>query len=274
MHIGAELFTNEIKKNKIAVFDSGLGGLSVLRELVMLMPNEDYLYFGDSLNAPYGMKTVDELKILCRKNLEMLLQNGAKCIVIACNTATEAAAEYLRAEFPDIPIIGIEPAVKPAAMQGMNHKILVMATPVTINGGKLHRQIEKYKDRADFYLLESPDIVRFVESGIYDGHENEELKLYLKNLLKPYTCGENKIDSIVLGCTHFPFVKENIKAVFPYETKIFDGAEGTARQTQNKLIENGLRAQEDKKFNIDILNSDKNKIDLCKQIIANFNIDR
>ena len=270
MNIVDKSFTNEIKNNNIAVFDSGLGGLSVLRELVMLMPNEDYLYFGDSMNAPYGTKTVDELKLLCKKNVEMLIENGAKCIVIACNTATAAAAEYLREEFHDIPIIGIEPAVKPAAMSGIHNKVLVMATPVTIKGGKLHRQIEKYKDRAEFYLLESPDIVGFVESGVYDGCENQELRDYLNELLRPYTCGNKKIDSIVLGCTHFPFVKENIKAVFPYETKLFDGAEGTARQTCNILIEKGLRSEEDKDFSIRVINSERSKIELCKHMIRNF----
>ncbi len=270
MNIGDKCFIKEIKKGNIAVFDSGLGGLSVLRELVMLMPNEDYLYFGDSLNAPYGMKTVEELKLLCEKNVGMLIDNGAKCIVIACNTATAAAADYLRKRFSDIPIIGIEPAVKPAAMSGINNKVLVMATPVTIKGGKLHRQIEKYNDRAEFYLLESPDIVGFVESGVYDGCENQELRSYLSELLKPYTCGAKKIDSIVLGCTHFPFVKENIKSVFPYKIKIFDGAEGTARQTCNILREKGLKSEEKKQFTIRILNSDRTKIELCKQMIRGF----
>ena len=223
----------------IAVFDSGLGGISVLRVLHRLLPAEDFLYFGDSANAPYGTKTQAELIARCQAIVENLLARGAKCIVVACNTATSAAVPFLRRQYPQIPIVGMEPAVKPAALSGAHPRVLVMATPVTVRGERLHHLVQMFDETADIHLLEAPEIVRFVESGQSDAQPTEALRAYLRDLLQPYLPGSGaasqKLDAIVLGCTHFPFVQNCIRETFPYEVTIFDGAEGTARQTKRRL---------------------------------------
>ena len=175
------------KEDPIAIMDSGLGGISVLRQMKKVMPLEDYLYFGDSVHAPYGERPPEEIIALCEENTEMLLEQGAKCIVIACNTATSAAAEVLRSRYPEIPVIGMEPAVKPAAKSGGHPKVLVLATPITIRGDRLHHLVENFDGEADFTLLEAPGIVRFVEAGICDANPEEPLMEYLRELLSPYS---------------------------------------------------------------------------------------
>ena len=134
------------KKMPIGFFDSGVGGISVLKEAVKLMPNEHYIYFGDSKNAPYGIKEVEEVKALTYKAVEFLIEKGAKAIVIACNTATSAAVRALRITYPNIPIIGIEPAVKPAVKLGRKGPVIIMATPMTLKEKKLKVLMDKYKD--------------------------------------------------------------------------------------------------------------------------------
>ena len=136
----------ENRKKPIGFFDSGVGGISVLREAVKLMPNENFIYFGDSLNAPYGTKPIEEVQALSVKNAEMLIEKGVKAIVIACNTATSVAAEILRDKYPDIPVVGVEPALKPALMYKENPKVLVMATDVTLRERKFNTLLEKYRN--------------------------------------------------------------------------------------------------------------------------------
>ena len=137
------------KENPIAVFDSGVGGISVLRQLVRIMPNENYIYYGDSLHAPYGTKTLEEVqRLTCEKAAE-LFQQGAKGLVVACNTATSAAVRMLREKYPEIPIVGIEPAVKPAATFMEHPRVLVLATPMTIRNEKLKHLMERYQDQAE-----------------------------------------------------------------------------------------------------------------------------
>ena len=140
----------------IGFFDSGVGGLSVLREAVKLMPNEHYVYFGDSKNAPYGVKKVEEIKDLTYKAVEFLIEKGAKAIVVACNTATSAAVASLRVTYPSIPIIGIEPAVKPAVELNRPGAIIIMATPVTLKEKKFKNLIAKYGDKAEVVSMPSP----------------------------------------------------------------------------------------------------------------------
>lgn len=232
------------KSGYVAVFDSGLGGLSVLHALKKCMPGERYLYFGDSIHAPYGEKEPKEILRLCVANVERLLSQGAKCIVVACNTATSAAVPYLRTCWSDLPIIGMEPAVKPAAKSDAHPRVLVMATPVTIHGNRLHQLVQNYDAEAEFILLEAPEIVRFVEHGATDRHPTEALKRYLHELLADYcsaASGENRpVDAVVLGCTHFPFVRGLIQQTFDHDVGIFDGTEGTAMQTRRRLLETGL----------------------------------
>ena len=166
------------KKNMpIGFFDSGVGGLSVLKEAIKLMPNENYIYFGDSKNAPYGVKTVNEVKELTYKAVEFLLDKGAKAIVIACNTATSAAVAELRKSYPNIPLVGIEPAVKPAVQLKTGKSIIIMATPMTIKEKKFNNLISRFKADADIRPMPCAGLVEFIEAGkLHD----DELKEYLK----------------------------------------------------------------------------------------------
>ena len=190
----------------IGVFDSGVGGISVLRELVRLMPGEDYIYFGDSIHAPYGTKKLEEVRELTIHNVELLLANGAKSIVVACNTATSAAVAVLRKMYPDVPLVGIEPAIKPAVMNKPDSNIIVMATPMTLKQEKFQKLMAKYDDMGNIIPLPCPGLMEFVERGDLEG---EDLRTYIINLF--HDIDTDNIDSIVLGCTHYPFAKKMIQ---------------------------------------------------------------
>ena len=221
------------KEDFIAVFDSGVGGISVLKELIKLMPGENYLYFGDSANAPYGKKTTEEVRLLTLKNAEMLLNRGAKALVVACNTATSAAIDLLREKFPHRIILGIEPALKPAITQFSTGNIGIMATQVTLREEKLQRLIDRF-DTARVERIAAPGLVELIEQGKADAQETEAL---LRDLLAPYV---DKLDGLVLGCTHYPFVKDTISKILGENTLLFDGGEGTARQARRCLAQAGL----------------------------------
>ncbi len=249
--------------NPIGVFDSGVGGISVLAELTEVLPNEDFLYFGDSKNAPYGTKTSEDVLNLSEVCTKKLIDMGAKAIVIACNTATSAAAEYLRNNYKELPIIGIEPAVKPAAEFKENSKILVMATPMTLKKEKFKNLAELFSVDDKIIPLPCPGLVELIEQGKTSG---AEIDAFLKNILAPYF--EEKIDSVVLGCTHYPFVKEAIKSAFPYEIAVFDGGFGTANHTKRRLLEMGLLADMQKIGKVTFFNSLESveETELCKKL--------
>lgn len=216
------------KEDFIGVFDSGVGGISVLKELIALMPGENYLYFGDSANAPYGRKTTEQVRLLTVKNAEMLINRGAKALVVACNTATSAAIDVLRENFPDTIILGIEPALKPAITQFPAGTIGIMATQVTLREEKLRRLIDRF-DTARVERIAAPGLVELIEQGKADSRETEAL---LRQILAPYA---GKLDALVLGCTHYPLVKDTISKILGEETLLFDGGAGTARQTKRLL---------------------------------------
>ena len=167
------------KEQPVAVFDSGMGGISVLRELVKIMPNEDFIYYGDSANAPYGTKSLEEVRTLTCQHARDLFESGAKGLVVACNTATSAAVRVLREKYPYIPIVGIEPAVKPAVKSAEHPIVLVMATPMTIKEQKFQKLMERYKGEAEIIPLPCPGLMNFVERGDLDG---EDLRQYLQEL--------------------------------------------------------------------------------------------
>ena len=219
----------EKQQSPIGVFDSGMGGISVLKELYRIMPNEDYIYYGDSKHAPYGTKTLEEVRVLSFANTEHLLEQGAKALVVACNTATSAAVRLLRKKYPFLPIVGIEPALKPAAMQPGHPRVLVMATPMTIREEKFQNLLKKYDKNADVIGLPCPGLMEFVEAG---DTESGELHAFLEELLSPYL---HQIDSIVLGCTHYPFVRPMIQELAGERVRIYDGGNGTAREMRRRL---------------------------------------
>ena len=220
-------------KDPIGVFDSGVGGISVLRELVKLMPEENYLYYGDSANAPYGTRSTEEVRALTLEVADMLLARGAKALVVACNTATAAAIEHLRKAHPDTIIIGIEPALKPATDRYPTGRIGIMATQVTLQEEKLAHQLERFPE-AKVVRIPAPGLVELIESGVTEGEQVEAL---LRKILAPYV---GKLDALVLGCTHYPFAATAIRNVLGADTVLLDGGEGTARQTKRCLEAAGL----------------------------------
>ena len=203
------------RTSPIGFFDSGLGGISVLRGALELLPGEDYLYFGDSLHAPYGVRPLEEVRQLSREGVGHLLEQGAKAIVLACNTATSAAAARLRDEYPQVPIIGTEPALKPAVERHPGGRILVMATPMTLKEQKFFDLWEQFRDQAEIIPVPCRGLMEFVEQGILRG---EELERFLLEKLDPFT--KVPVDAVVLGCTHYPLLMNSIVKNVPDGVRI------------------------------------------------------
>lgn len=225
------------KNAPIGMFDSGVGGISVLREAMRLMPNERFIFFGDTLHAPYGTKTKEEVLQLSRNVAEKLMGMGVKAIVIACNTATSAAARELREQYT-LPIIGMEPALKPAAMLHKDGYILSLATPGTIQGDKYRQLLARYGEGV--VSLPCPGMMEFVEKGETD---TPALHEFLAMLFAPYR--EKMPEAVVLGCTHYVFLKNAIQQYFP-GVPLIDGNGGTVRQLKHMLQENDLLSTQEK----------------------------
>jgi glutamate racemase len=234
----------------IGFFDSGVGGISVLREAVKLLPKEDFVYFGDSGNAPYGTRSVDEVRKLTFDAVDFLLGKNVKAVVVACNTATSAAIEDLRREYAEMPIIGIEPALKPAVEFGRQGKILIMATPMTLAEKKFSSLMKRYEEEAEIQPLPCPGLVELIESGVTDGPLVED---YLRRKLEPFT--EAGVAAVVLGCTHYPFIKGTLKKVLKEGTPIIDGSIGTAMQLKRELSRCGLLNRRNNRQKVEIFNS-------------------
>lgn len=249
----------------IGFFDSGVGGLSVMKEAIKVMPNENYIYFGDSKNAPYGVKSVKEVRDLTFSAVEFLLNKGVKGIAIACNTATSAAVAELRRVYPEVPLVGIEPALKPAVELNKDGNILIMATPMTLKESKFNRLMEKYKNRSKIIPVPCAGLMEYIEQGILEG---EELERYLFQKITTYNNDED-IASIVLGCTHYPFVKNTLLKVVGENVYIIDGGYGTAKELKRRLNEKNLLTNSSKKGTIQIFNSSEKKecIDLSKRLL-------
>ena len=222
------------KSDYIAVFDSGVGGISVLRQLRAQMPNERFLYFGDSANAPYGTRTAQEIRRLVMAVSTDLMGRGCKALVVACNTATAAAIDLLRQTWPDRIIVGIEPALKPAAEHFPGGCVGVLATPVTLREEKFQHLTQLCRDKCQIVQIPAPGLVELVEQGKAVSPEAEEL---LRPLLEPL---KGKLQALVLGCTHYPFAARSIRAILGDSVALLDGGEGTARETRRRLEQAGL----------------------------------
>lgn len=234
----------------IAVFDSGLGGISVLKELIGVLPNENFIYFGDTANAPYGVRTTDEVRALTLSVYERLRGEGIKAFVIACNTATSAAASFLRMKYPDDIIVGVEPALKPAVLSGEHPTVAVLATPLTLREEKFANLLGRYSERARVIPFACPGLVEFVERGEVTG---DALHAFLSELLAPLKV--EGLDAVVLGCTHYPFVKKEIKSILGSDVLVFDGSAGTARETRRRLEERGLLRDEKLRGDVTFMDS-------------------
>ena len=223
------------KNSYIAVFDSGVGGISVLRELRRLCPGERFYYFGDSANAPYGRKTTQEVRALTlAAGKKLLIDRDCKALVVACNTATAAAITDLRAAYPDRFIVGIEPALKLACDRHPGGTVGIMATDVTLREQKLAALMERVKRDCTVLRVQAPGVVELVEAGKADTGEAVEL---MERLLGPY---RGKLNALVLGCTHYPFMKKAMAEVLGGGVELLDGGAGTARETRRRLLEAGL----------------------------------
>lgn len=223
-----------MNNNPIGVFDSGIGGLTVLKKIKEILPNEKYIYYADTDNVPYGTKPKEEVKKYINQAVEFLISKNVKAIVIACNTATSIAAKELRGKYT-IPIIGIEPAAKPAVENRGDKKVLIMATPTTIKEEKLTYLLKNLNANEYVDLIAMPKLVEFAENKEFSSND---VKLYIQDQLKEYNL-EN-YSELVLGCTHFPFFKETLAKIFPKETQIIDGSTGVAKRLKNVLKENNL----------------------------------
>lgn len=225
---------NQEYNNYIGVYDSGVGGITVLKKLREYLPAEDYLYYGDSANAPYGDKSKDEIIALADVAVGHLINGGVKAVVVACNTATSAAIDFLRSKYKSMLIIGVEPALKPAIFQKDHGRILVMATKTTLRLEKFHKLEEKYvsrKDMQNVIILPCPGLVDEIEKG---NLHSKEITVLLQKYLAPY---KEKINTVVLGCTHYPFLTREIQAILG-NVNFFDSSDGTARELKRRLIEN------------------------------------
>lgn len=253
------------KQDPVGIFDSGVGGISVVREIVRILPSENLYVFGDSQNAPYGSRTLEEVRSLTLSHVEtMICEKSVKAVVVACNTATSAAIASLRERYQEIPMIGIEPALKPAAMLKHHGKVLVLATEMTIREEKYHELAKRFSDQAELIPLPAPQIVTLVEEGKQD---SKEMDAYLADLFEPYR--RYGIDAVVLGCTHFPFARNAIRRYWGERVRIFDGAEGTARELKRRLTENDLRNPSEGRGKIVLENSGgREKIRLSERLLG------
>lgn len=238
----------------VGLFDSGVGGISVLKQAIKLMPNEDFVYYGDSKNAPYGTKEVGEVRKLSFRAMDFLIDKNVKAVVVACNTATSAAIDDIRKQYKKLPVIGIEPALKPAVELKRKGRILIMATPMTLSEAKFNRQMIKFKNQADIEPLPCAGLVELIESGVFEGESVEE---YLYEKLNKYL--KEDIAAIVLGCTHYPFIKKELVKLTGGKVAILDGSLGTAKQLKRQLEKRGLSNDLNRKGNIEIYNSSDQK---------------
>jgi glutamate racemase len=254
------------KSLPIAVFDSGIGGVSVLKELVSTLPNENFIYFGDTANAPYGVKSAEKVREFTLSIYERLKGNGIKAFVIACNTATSVAVASLREKYPNDIIIGVEPALKPAVKCCEHPTIAVLATPLTLREEKFALLLSRFENDAKVIPFACPGLVEFVERGEVEG---EELHSFLLKLLAPLM--DKNLDAVVLGCTHYPFVKKEISVILGENVKIFDGSVGTALNTRRRLEEANLLNDSEQKGRVIFIDSSyPNEVDASKSTLVKF----
>jgi glutamate racemase len=250
----------------IGVFDSGVGGLTIWNDVVTLLPNEDTIYLADSLNAPYGGKSTQTIIDLCIKNTEILIARGAKMIVVACNTATTQAISTLRGRF-DIPFVGVEPAIKPASLKSKSKYVGVLATKGTINSAHFTETKELFSKGVNVVSQEGTGLVQAIEKGNMDS-------LQLRSVLKKHLAELKKfpIDYLVLGCTHYPFLRKLIVSEIGTDITILDSGAAVAKQVKSVLTQNGLTSESTNVASHDIISS--GNLNPLKQIMKTFNLEK
>ncbi|WP_420571821.1 glutamate racemase [Kordia sp.] len=226
-----------MSNSPIGIFDSGVGGTSIWSEIHKLLPHENTIYLADSKNAPYGPKGKERITELSIKNTELLLQKGCKIIVVACNTATTNAIKHLRKSY-DVPFIGIEPAIKPAALQTKSKTIGILATKGTLSSELFHKTADLYANGVQIIEQVGEGLVPLIENGKIDSPEMEKLlNLYTTPMLHA------NIDYLVLGCSHYPYLIPKLTTLLPKHVTIIDSGTAVAKQTQAILAQNDLSAE-------------------------------
>lgn len=227
-----------LQENPIGIFDSGVGGLSVLREVRALMPQENIIYFGDQGHVPYGPRPMTQIQDFSEAITRFLLAQNAKIIVVACNTASAAALKYLRETFPAVQFVGMEPAVKPAAEKTQTGKVGVLATPATFQGALYASVVERFANGVELFQNTCNGLVQQIERGNLNGDETKKI---LEDALHPML--EKNIDTVVLGCTHYPFVIPLIERIVGEKVRVIDPAPSVAKQVK-RLVEAGGMANQ------------------------------
>jgi len=223
-----------MNNNSIGFFDSGIGGITIWESVNRLLPNENTIYLADSNNSPYGTKSYDELINISKENVDFLINKKCKLIVVACNTATTNSINFLRESY-DLPFIGIEPAIKPAALNTKTGKIGVLATKGTLGSSLFEKTSNIHGNKVEIIEQHGIGLVELIEKGIYSGSKIDSL---LKEYLNPMI--ENDIDKLVLGCTHYPLIKDSIKKIINESIEIIECSEAVALQTKRILIKSNL----------------------------------
>lgn len=221
----------------VGVFDSGVGGLSVLKEIHQRLPHESLLYLADSAHVPYGEKSADYIRERCQRIAEFLLKQGAKALVVACNTATAAAVGDLRTRYPELPVIGMEPALKPAVAQTQTGVVGVLATSGTLNSARFAALLERYSGTTRILTQPCPGLVELIEAGQLDSPETQQL---LERLTAPLLAAQ--CDTLILGCTHYPFIRPILQRILPPKLFLIDTGAAVARRLEQVLAERNALA--------------------------------
>ena len=232
-------------RSPIGIFDSGVGGISVLRAIREQMPEESVIYFGDQGHIPYGPRPMQQIREFSEAITKFLLEQDAKIIVVACNTASAAALKYLRETFPNVQFVGMEPAVKPAAEHTQTGKVGVLATPATFQGALYASVVERFANGVELFQDTCPGLVQQIEQGNVDGKKTREI---LEAALLPML--DKNIDTVVLGCTHYPFVIPLIEQIVGERVRVIDPAPAVAKQTGRLLEARKMRNQSGSKGDV------------------------
>ena len=234
---GSQMNTSGPPEPPIGVFDSGVGGLSILRQLRLQLPGEDFLFFADQAHVPYGPRPLAEVREFSVAIARFLLDQRAKLIVVACNTASAAALHYLRRTFPEVPFVGMEPAVKPAAETTRTRRVGVLATPATFQGELFASVVERFASGVEVLPLTLPGLVEQIERGDL---EDPTTRAMVESALRPLL--HQGVDTLVLACTHYPFVIPLIEDIAGPGVRVIDPSPAIARQVSRLLAEGGLRS--------------------------------
>ena len=238
-------------KGSIGIFDSGVGGLSILAQIRRRLPDENILYFADQVHVPYGPRDMQEVRGFSEAIAQYLIDGGSKIIVVACNTASAAALHYLRRRFPDTPFVGMEPAVKPAARTSKSLKVGGLATPATFQGALFESIVERFAHGVDIIEQTLPGLVERIEENDLNGPQTRAI---LKDKIVPLI--EAGVDTLVLACTHYPFVIPTIEELFGSSLIVIDPSPAIARQTERLLDENELRRDANNPADVTIISTD------------------